>query len=130
MTIDPIVLSLIILWILTICVIFGLFALARQVGILYERIAPMGALMMDEGPSVGEQSPHFNLATLGGERIDIGRPSAKADLLFFLSPNCPVCKKLIPVLRSIRKAEANRLNVVLASDGDPEKQKAFYKKNN
>jgi len=127
MTVDPVVLSLIILWILTICVIFGFFALARQVGILYERIAPMGALMMDEGPSVGEQSPHFNLATLDGGRIDIGQPSAKADLLFFLSPNCPVCKKLIPVLRSIRKAEANRLNVVLASDGDPEKQKAFYR---
>ena len=128
MTIDPILLSLLILWVLVLCLIFALFALARQIGVLYERIAPMGALMMDEGPSVGEQSPHFNLATLDGSRIDIGKPSALAELLFFLSPNCPVCKKLIPILRSIQKSEMSWLTVILASDGDPEKQKAFYKK--
>ena len=127
MTADPIILALITLWVIVVGLIFALFALARQIGILYERIAPMGALMMDEGPSVGEQSPHFNLATLDGKRLDIGKPSEHGELLFFLSPNCPVCKKLIPVLRSIQKAEANWLKVILASDGDIGRQKAFYK---
>ena len=128
MNFDPVLLSLALLWILVLGLIFFLFALARQIGILYERIAPMGALMMDEGPSVGEQSPHFNLATFGNERIDIGKPSETAELLFFLSPNCPVCKKLIPVLRSIQNVEAHWLKVILASDGDEKRQKLFYEK--
>jgi len=128
MTTDPLVLSLIILWLVVACMVFALFALARQIGILYERIAPMGALMMDDGPSVGEQSPHFNLETLDNRRIDIGKPSEKGELLFFLSPNCPVCKKLIPVLRSIQKAEGHWLKVILASDGDFKKQRTFYEK--
>ena len=28
-------------------------ALARQVGVLFERVAPMGALITDSGPAVG-----------------------------------------------------------------------------
>ncbi|MGB1882883.1 MAG: methylamine dehydrogenase accessory protein MauD [Gammaproteobacteria bacterium] len=106
----------------------AVFALARQIGVLYERVAPMGALMLDDGPSVGEQAPHFNLATLGGERIDIGAPSEFGELVFFLSPTCPVCKKLIPVLRSIQKAEQGWLKVILASDGEEARQRAFYEK--
>ena len=38
--------------------------------------------MMDDGPSVGEQSPHFNLETLDNRRIDIGKPSEQGELLF------------------------------------------------
>ena len=106
----------------------AVFALGRQIGVLYERVAPMGALMLDDGPSVGEQAPHFNLATLGGERIDIGAPSEFGELVFFLSPTCPVCKKLIPVLRSIQKAEQGWLKVILASDGEEARQRAFYEK--
>ena len=83
---------------------------------------------MDDGPPVGEQSPHFNLETLDNRRIDIGKPSEQGELLFFLSPSCPVCKKLIPVLRSIQKAEGHWLKVILASDGDFEKQRTFYEK--
>ena len=128
MTTDPLVLSLIVLWLVVACMVFALFALARQIGILYERVAPMGTLMMDDGPSVGEQSPHFNLETLDHRRIDIGKPSEQGELLFFLSPSCPVCKKLIPVLRSIQKAEGHWLKVILASDGDFEKQRNFYRK--
>ena len=35
-----------------------LFGLARQVGILHERVAPMGAMASDQGLAVGEMSPH------------------------------------------------------------------------
>jgi methylamine dehydrogenase accessory protein MauD len=44
--------------------------------------------------------------------------SARSTLLFFLSPTCPVCKKLLPILRGIRSAEGDWLDVVLASDGE------------
>ena len=116
------------LFVMVVGLALAVFALARQIGVLYERVAPMGALMLDDGPSVGEQAPHFNLATLGGERIDIGAPSEFGELVFFLSPTCPVCKKLIPVLRSIQKAEQGWLKVILASDGEEARQRAFYEK--
>lgn len=117
-----------VLWLVVIALAVAVFALARQIGILYERVAPMGALMLDEGPKVGEQAPRFTLATLAGGSVTLGHPSQRGELLFFLSPTCPVCKKLLPVLRSIARAESEWLDVVLASDGDEPRQRAFYKK--
>ena len=97
---------------------FGFLVLARQIGVLYERIAPMGALMNDSGPQVGEQSPKFTLESLNGGVVSIGTVKETATLVFFVSPTCPICKKLIPILRSIRSSEGDWLTVVLASDGD------------
>jgi len=114
------------LWVLVLAVIVALWALARQVGILYERIAPMGALMTDAGPKLGEVAPRFDLPALNGSRIAIGGERAKSQLLFFLSPTCPVCKKLLPVLKSSSQAEQAWLDVVVASDGDSTQHLAFY----
>jgi methylamine dehydrogenase accessory protein MauD len=47
--------------------------------------------------------------------------------VFFLSPICPVCKKLLPVLRAIRESERDWLDVVLASDGERAKHERFVK---
>ena len=104
---------------------FGFLVLARQIGVLYERIAPMGALMNDSGPKVGEQSPKFTLESLNGGVVSLGTVKEKATLVFFVSPTCPICKKLIPILRSIRSSEGDWLTVVLASDGDEDKQRRF-----
>lgn len=98
--------------------ILGFFVLARQVGILHERVAPVGAMINDSGPKVGELSPVFNLDSLTGGKVILGQPSGKHSLVFFLSPTCPICKKLLPALKSIQKSEAGWLSVVLASDGD------------
>jgi methylamine dehydrogenase accessory protein MauD len=38
-------------------------------------------------------------------------------LLFFLSPTCPVCKTLLPVLKSIGSSERKWLDILLSSDG-------------
>lgn len=115
-----------VLWVVVIGLVIAVFALARQIGVLYERVAPMGALMLDEGPKVGEQSPAFELIGLAGDSVSIGKPSDFGELLFFLSPTCPVCKKLLPVLRSIADAEQDWLRVILASDGDEPRQRRFY----
>jgi methylamine dehydrogenase accessory protein MauD len=125
---EALLVAVVVLWVIVVALVIAVFALARQIGILYERVAPMGALMLDDGPAVGEQAPQFNLATLSGARIDIAKPSQLGDLVFFLSPTCPVCKKLIPVLRSIQKTESETVNVILASDGDEARQRAFYTK--
>lgn len=122
------VVAVVVLWLLVIALTIAVFALARQIGVLYERVAPMGALMLDDGPAVGDEAPLFNLASLDGSRVDIGRPSNRGELVFFLSPTCPVCKKLIPVLRSIREAEQGWLDIILASDGDESRQRTFYEK--
>ena len=115
------------LWVLMLGVIVALWALARQVGVLYERVAPMGALITDAGPKLGEASPQFDLPSLSGATIAIGGERPKSQLIFFLSPTCPVCKKLLPILRSASQAEKNWLDVVVASDGDSTQHLAFYR---
>jgi len=119
-----------ILWVLMLGVIVALSALARQVGILYERVAPMGALITDAGPKLGEASPSFDLPSLDDRAIAIAGTRTKSQLVFFLSPTCAVCKKLLPILRSASQAEKSWLDVVLASDGDPTQHLAFYRDQN
>jgi methylamine dehydrogenase accessory protein MauD len=45
-----------------------------------------------------------------------------------LSPTCPVCKKLLPILKSVKKAEGERLEIVLASDGDAAQHRDFRRR--
>jgi methylamine dehydrogenase accessory protein MauD len=115
---EPLVIAVIVLWAIVIALLVVVFALARQVGILFERVAPMGALMTDAGPKIGEHSPRFDLLTLDGKPLALGPPSSRNTLVFFLSTTCPVCKKLLPVLKSLKQAEADKLSIVIASDGD------------
>jgi methylamine dehydrogenase accessory protein MauD len=113
------------LWIVVMILAGVVLVMLRQIGVLYERVAPVGALMDSAGPEVGEAAPVFRLPSLTGGEIAIGGPTGRATLLFFLSPTCPVCKKLLPILSDIRTAEKSWLDVALASDGDQQKQRAF-----
>jgi methylamine dehydrogenase accessory protein MauD len=111
--------ALVILFLALITLAVAFLALARQVGVLFERISPMGALVTEAGPKVGDRSAMFRVDSLTGAEIAIGAPSVRSTLVFFLSPTCPICKKLLPALRSARTSENQWLDVVLASDGDP-----------
>ncbi|KHL69776.1 MULTISPECIES: methylamine dehydrogenase accessory protein MauD [Pseudomonas] len=113
-----------VLTVLVLALIVMVFALARQIGILFERISPVGAMVNDSGPKLGEVSPAFNLPSLTGGLVQIGAVSPKHTLIFFLSPTCPICKKLLPVLASIRQSET-WLDVVLASDGEEARHRDF-----
>lgn len=117
--------ALAVLFVLVIALTVGLLALGRQVGILFERVSPMGALVNDSGPEVGQQTPLFNLPSLNGGSVSIGPKPGRATLVFFLSPTCPVCKKLLPIIDSVRKAESAWLDVVLASDGQKAQHERF-----
>jgi len=103
-------------------------ALARQVGLLHERIAPVGALALDHGPKIGDTVPPLVLRTLAGEATPLAPAGTRSRLLFFLSPTCPVCKKLLPALTSLAVAERDRLEILLASDGDPAEHAAFARR--
>jgi methylamine dehydrogenase accessory protein MauD len=115
------------LWALVLVLVGVIWVMLRQIGVLYERVSPMGALMDNAGPQVGELARPFQLPSLTGGEIAIGS-GGRAQLVFFLSPTCPVCKQLLPVLASIRADEAAWLDVVLASDGDEQKHREFIGK--
>lgn len=117
--------ALALLWVVVLGLIVALFALSRQIGMLHERISPLGALVNDSGPKIGDVSPRFALASLNGGEVAIGPQPGRSTLVFFLSPTCPICKKLLPALRSVREAERPWLDVVLASDGEEDKQRRF-----
>ncbi|HJV92615.1 MAG TPA: methylamine dehydrogenase accessory protein MauD [Azonexus sp.] len=125
---DPLMISVAALWVLVIALGICVFALSRQIGILYERVAPMGALMMDHGPKVGELAPPVEVTTWEGHSLTLGAGMTKSTLVFFLSPTCPVCKKLLPIIRSMRSREGRWLDVVLASDGERSEHAAFRDK--
>ncbi|OIP10773.1 MAG: methylamine dehydrogenase accessory protein MauD [Betaproteobacteria bacterium CG2_30_68_42] len=125
---EALMVSNIILWVVVLALVVALVALARQVGILYERVAPIGALMMDSGPKVGDEAPAFDLVDLAGQAVSLGKPADRSTLLFFLSPSCPVCKKLVPILGSISRSEAAWLRIVFASDGEPAQHAELQRK--
>lgn len=124
---DGLVVAFGLLWVLVIALAIAVFALARQVGILFERIAPMGALITNSGPNVGEKVARFDLTALDGRAVTIGAAGARSQLVFFLSPTCPVCKKLLPILSSVATAENAWLDIVLASDGEVAEHQAFVR---
>lgn len=113
-----IVVSQVLLWI-TVAVLGVLVAaLARQVGVLHERIAPAGALTLHQGVKTGDAVPEMHVKSLSGEAVAIGGARGRSQLIFFLSPDCPVCKTLLPVFKSAAAAERGWLDAILASDGD------------
>jgi methylamine dehydrogenase accessory protein MauD len=99
------------------------FGLTRQIGILHERLAPMGALVGSQGPEVGHMAPILSVKSISNEPIQIGGPAAtgRSRLLMFVSATCPVCKKLLPIAKSFAAGE--NLQVILIGDGDVDEQR-------
>ncbi|WP_323010810.1 methylamine dehydrogenase accessory protein MauD [Paracoccus sp. (in: a-proteobacteria)] len=119
--------SNILLWIAFLGVTVVMLGLVRQIGLLHERSSPMGAMITDHGPDIGDQAPEFELPDYFGRPVHIGGASAggKPTLLMFTAPTCPVCDKLFPIIKSIAKAE--KIDVVMVSDGAPEEHARFLK---
>lgn len=109
--------STFLLWIVVAVLAIAVLALARQVGVLHERIAPMGALVTDQGPKAGDMAPHVHATTLDGQPLAIGpgHMAARNTLLMFVAPDCPVCKKVVPLAKGVAAAE--NLELVFIGDG-------------
>ncbi len=114
--------SNVVLW----CAVLGLgllvYALTRQVASLFDRIPPAGALTVNEVIRAGDPAPPVEVSDLGGDRMTLGGAppadsAANSTLIFFLAPDCPISKTLLPALRSLAKSERD-VDIVLASDGD------------
>ena len=112
-------------WIVIIALGVAVLALARQIGVLHMRLAPAGALTTAGGPAVGALAPILALPTIDGGRVAIGRAKAKdrLQLLMFVSPLCPICKQLVPAVRSFAQRET--VDVVFIGDDKLEDQMAM-----
>jgi methylamine dehydrogenase accessory protein MauD len=122
------ILSQAMLWTTVLILAATVVALARQIGVLHERISPVGALALGQGPQPGEQAPRFAARSLAGTAIAIGSPRTdrRDTMIFFVSPTCPVCKQLLPTAQ--RFAEAEAVDLLLVGDGDEGDHRAMAKR--
>lgn len=123
--------SNVVLWIAVVALSLVVLALARQIGVLHERVAPAGALTTRGGPAPGEAAPALDVTTLDGRPLRVGGATAggRRTLVFFLSPTCPVCKTVLPSVLRVAGSEVPPVDVVLASDGDRNEHLAYVEEN-
>ena len=120
--------SQIALWVAVLALGVVCMALARQIGVLHQRIAPAGALALRQPLKPGEPVPEMSLTALDGAAVRIGGArGGRSQLVLFVSPDCAICESLLPAVRSAQGAERAWLDIVLASDGDAERQLQFVK---
>ncbi|HEX6014455.1 MAG TPA: hypothetical protein VFY87_22190, partial [Geminicoccaceae bacterium] len=61
---EPLVVSQLLSWIVILALAVTVLALALQIGVLHERVAPLGALTTRTAVGVGDRAPEFDLADL------------------------------------------------------------------
>jgi thiol-disulfide isomerase/thioredoxin len=99
--------SYVALWITVVVLSVAVIALARQIGVLHARIAPMGTHFAGEGPELGSAAP----------AVGLDWASAALTLVAFTSPTCTVCRELRPSLDALARQDAGlRLHVVDLND--------------
>jgi methylamine dehydrogenase accessory protein MauD len=103
-------------------------ALARQIGVLHERVAPVGALSMSKGPAVGQPVPRLTARTLEGREVVLGAPRSggRRLLLLFVSAHCPICKVILPIAKRLAREES--LELILVGDAPVEEQRGLIEK--
>lgn len=123
--------SQIVLWIGLLVLGVVCMALARQIGVLHQRIAPAGALSLRQPLKLGDLTPQLALPALDGSTVQIGGVrGGRSQLVLFVSPDCAVCEALLPAVRSAQKAENAWLDIILASDGLLDKHAEFVREKN
>jgi len=118
--------SVVLLWVAFLGLAILMVGLIRQIGLLHERSSPMGAMITDHGPDIGDAAPQFELPDVFGQPVSLGKPAVtegSQTLLMFTAPTCPVCDKLFPIIQSIARSE--NTSVVMISDGAPDEQQRF-----
>ena len=70
--IGALIISQIVLGVLVLALAVVCFALARQIGVLYERIAPAGALAINQRLKTGDAAPSLALTSIDGRAVAVG----------------------------------------------------------
>lgn len=115
------------LWLVVLCLLLAVFALARQIGVLHQRIPPAGARTTADGPKIGDSAPPLEAVDLLGRAVTLGVERAKATLLVFIAPGCPACSALIPGVQGLWRSERKYLEVVILSTiSDEVRNREFF----
>jgi len=122
---DALLVSNAILWCLVIVLALVVLALARQVGVLHERVAPAGALMRPTGPR-SASAPSLHRCAISGRRAHrrrcCGGRARNAGVVGVADlsglPDTGADRRVM--------AQAERLRLVFASDGDKLEQHRAY----
>lgn len=112
--------SQILLWVAVILLAGMNLLLLRQVGVLFERVAPAGALATGDQLGKGTQLPGRTEPSLTGGEVMLGsgRSGQREQLIFFAAPDCPVCKSILPAFHSLAAKEAATTDFIVASAGE------------
>ena len=126
--------SIVLLWIGFFVLLGVNVIIIRQLGILFERVAPAGALATSSGLSRGQIPTSVIADTLSGLRLHLplseGSVAEKvnARLIVFIAPSCDLCKKIVPLVQSISHETATPY--LFASAGfSAEKHKQYAQQN-
>jgi methylamine dehydrogenase accessory protein MauD len=100
---------------------FLVLSLARQIGVLHERTAPLGLLRQAPGLKLGEIVPSLQAPNLFGRQVDLTQPAldGHALALLFVAPDCPVCSSVLPAFRTLTQSQTGTAPLAgyLVSDG-------------
>ncbi len=81
------------LWVVVGVLAFALLALLRQIGVLHQRLAPMGTHFASEGPELDSPAPN----------VGVDWSVSVLTVLLFTSPTCVLCRELKPSLDAFRR---------------------------
>lgn len=81
------------LWLVVAVLAVAMFALLRQIGVLHQRLAPMGVHFASEGPVLDAPAPG----------VGIDWSVSTLTVLLFTSPTCVLCRELKPSLDAFRR---------------------------
>jgi methylamine dehydrogenase accessory protein MauD len=114
---NTLVVSNLMLWIVVLVLVAVVFALVRQIGVLYERVAPAGALMAGKGLKTGEQAPVLEVQTLPAVPCASVVNSDGKSTLLFSHPPARYLNLDTGTACDAQKRSA-WLEIILASDGE------------
>ncbi|MBW4330563.1 methylamine utilization protein MauD [Stakelama sp. CBK3Z-3] len=116
------------LWVCIALLFVAVIALARQLALLRERIAPLAVYTAGHAPKIGDPSPVIPAHTLDGRVITLGGRSEldQPVLLLFVATDCPVSTRIIPSAMVLSRAE--QLRLVFVGDGDAEAYRAMVRR--
>jgi hypothetical protein len=101
-----------------------LLAAMRQIGVLFQRIHPTGALE-EEGPAVFRRVPRLDLTPVAGSPA-LSPFSRPITVLAYVTPNCGACDLVVPLVHAFaRNCERDVFYVALATDAAPD-QASLY----
>ncbi len=116
------------LWLLVLGEGILILALARQIGVLHNRLAPTGARITNVGLELGAEAPRFSERDLRGNLVTLGVQYNKPTMLIFISPNCSACSELAPSIRTVYQHEQKDTEIIVVSLAQDEEENRSYAK--